>query len=77
MKTSTGYGFTKCEDGRYSYRGATVEDVKLMRKYSNPGVQIKAAGGVRTLKDLLKMKELGVTRIGASATAAILDELTE
>jgi len=68
VKTSTGYGFTKCEDGRYSYKGATVED---------PGVQVKAAGGVRTLKDLLKMKELGVTRIGASATAAILEELSE
>jgi len=77
VKTSTGYGFTKCEDGRYSYKGATVEDVKLMRKNSDPGVQVKAAGGVRTLKDLLKMKELGVTRIGASATAAILEELSE
>ncbi len=77
VKTSTGYGFTRDEDGRYSYKGATVEDVKLMRKYSDPMVQIKAAGGVRNLKDLLKMKELGVTRIGASATAAILDELTE
>ncbi len=76
VKTSTGYGFTKGEDGRYSYKGATIEDVKLMRKYSDPMVQIKAAGGVRNLKDLLKMKELGVTRIGASATAAILDELT-
>ncbi len=76
VKTSTGYGFTKGEDGRYSYKGATIEDVKLMRKYSDPMVQIKAAGGVRNLKDLLKMKELGVTRIGASATAAILNELT-
>jgi deoxyribose-phosphate aldolase len=77
VKTSTGYGFTKGEDGRYSYKGATAEDVKLMRKYSDPMVQIKAAGGVRNLEDLLKMKELGVTRIGASATAAILDELNE
>lgn len=77
VKTSTGYGFTKCEDGKYSYKGATIEDVKLMRRYSDPGVQVKAAGGVRTLNDLLKMKELGVTRIGASATAAILDELSE
>ncbi len=77
VKTSTGYGYTKGEDGKYSYKGATVDDVKLMRKYSDPGVQVKAAGGVRTLNDLLKMKELGVTRIGASATAAILDELAE
>jgi len=76
VKTSTGYGFTKCEDGKYSYKGATEEDVKLMRKYSDPGVQVKAAGGVRTLRDVLRMKDLGVTRIGASATAAIMDELT-
>ena len=77
VKTSTGYGFTKCEDGKYSYKGATVDDIKLMRRYSDPWVQVKAAGGVRTLNDLLKMKDLGVTRIGASATAAILDELSE
>jgi deoxyribose-phosphate aldolase len=76
VKTSTGYGFTKCEDGRYSYKGATEEDVKLMRRYCDPGVQVKAAGGVRTLRDVLRMKDLGVTRIGASSTAAIMDELT-
>jgi deoxyribose-phosphate aldolase len=76
VKTSTGYGFVKGSDGRYSYRGATAEDVKLMRKYSAPAVQVKAAGGVRTLRDVLRMKDLGVTRIGASATAAIMDELT-
>ena len=76
VKTSTGYGFTRCEDGKYTYKGATVEDVILMRKYCDPRVQVKAAGGIRTLRDVLKMKDLGVTRIGASATAAILDELT-
>lgn len=75
VKTSTGYGFNKDKNGNYSYRGATVSDVKLMREYSDPGVQVKAAGGIRTLEDTLKMKELGVTRIGATATAAILDEL--
>jgi deoxyribose-phosphate aldolase len=76
VKTSTGYGFVKDEDGKYSYKGATVEDVELMRRYSDPEVQVKAAGGVRTLRDVLRMKDLGVTRIGASATAAIMDELT-
>jgi deoxyribose-phosphate aldolase len=76
VKTSTGYGFVKGEDGKYSYKGATVEDVELMRRYSDPEVQVKAAGGVRTLRDVLRMKDLGVTRIGASATAAIMDELT-
>lgn len=74
VKTSTGYGFVKGDDGKYSYAGATEHDLKLMRKHSPANVQIKAAGGVRTLDDLLKVREWGVTRVGATATAAILDE---
>lgn len=74
VKTSTGYGFVKGSDGKYSYLGATEHDLLLMRKHSAPSVQIKAAGGVRTLDDLLKVKKLGVTRIGATATATILDD---
>jgi deoxyribose-phosphate aldolase len=74
IKTSTGYGFVKGADGKYSYDGATEHDLILMRKYSSPQVQIKAAGGIRTLDDLLKVKTLGVTRIGATATAVILEE---
>ncbi len=74
VKTSTGFGFVKQPDGMYNYRGATVEDVKLMRKYSGSGVQVKCAGGVRTLDDLLKMKAAGATRSGATATATILEE---
>ncbi len=74
VKTSTGYGFVKGADGKYSYEGATEHDLLLMRKYSAPHVQIKAAGGVRTLDDLLKVKALGVTRVGATATAAMLEE---
>jgi deoxyribose-phosphate aldolase len=74
VKTSTGYGFVKQADGSYNYRGATVEDIELMRKYSGPEVQVKCAGGVRTLEDLLKMKSAGATRSGATATAAILEE---
>ena len=74
VKTSTGYGFIKGADGKYSYEGATDHDLILMRKHSAPEVQIKAAGGVRTLDDLLKVKALGVTRIGATATAAILED---
>jgi len=73
VKTSTGYGMVKGPDGKYSYQGATEHDLTLMRKHSNPGVQVKAAGGVRTVDDMLKVKELGVTRIGASATKAMLD----
>ena len=74
VKTSTGYGFVKGSDGKYSYEGATEKDLILMRKYAAPDVQVKAAGGVRTLDGLLKVKELGVTRLGASATATILED---
>jgi len=74
VKTSTGYGYTKLPSGDYNYTGATVADVKLMRKYCGPRVQVKCAGGVRTLDDLLKMKKAGATRSGATATETILEE---
>src|SRR5438132_5253259 len=64
VKTSTGYGAT----------GATDNDLKLMRRCSPPQVQVKAAGGVRTFDRLLAVRALGVTRVGATATKAILDE---
>ena len=64
VKTSTGYG-----DG-----GATIADLKLMREHSPDHVQVKAAGGVRSLDKLLEVRALGVTRVGASRTAEILDE---
>lgn len=72
VKTSTGYGFVKQPSGDYNYRGATAAHLTLMRQHSGPRVQIKAAGGVRTLDDLLRVRALGVTRIGATATEAIL-----
>ena len=74
VKTSTGYGFVKQPNGDFNYKGATLADVKLMQKYSGPGVQVKCAGGGRTLDDLLKMKAAGATRSGATATEAILTE---
>lgn len=74
VKTSTGYGFVKQPDGSYNYKGATIPHLKLMRQNCPPSVQIKAAGGVRTLDDLLLVRSLGVTRIGATATASILEE---
>lgn len=74
VKTSTGYGFVKQSDDSYNYKGATIKDLKLMREKSGDKVQIKAAGGVRTLDDLLHVMSLGVTRIGATATVAILEE---
>jgi deoxyribose-phosphate aldolase len=74
VKTSTGYGFVKGSDGKYSYRGATVEDLKLMRAACSPKVQVKAAGGVRDLDALILVRDLGASRCGATATAAMLDE---
>lgn len=74
VKTSSGYGFVKQTSGDYNYKGATDHVLKLMRQHSAPEVQIKAAGGVRSLDDLLRVRELGVTRIGATATESILDE---
>ena len=64
VKTSTGYGTG----------GAMDADLILMRKYAPPQVQVKAAGGVRTLDRLLEVRHLGVTRCGATATITILDE---
>lgn len=64
VKTSTGFGTD----------GATDADVKLMRAHAAPNVQIKAAGGIRTLDRLLEFRALGCSRVGASATRAILDE---
>ncbi len=74
VKTSTGYGFVKGPDGSYSYQGATESDLKLMRASCSSSVQVKAAGGVRSLDGLIRVRELGATRCGVTATAAILDE---
>lgn len=74
VKTSTGYGFVKGSDGKYSYEGATEHDLRLMLDHVGPGVLVKAAGGVRTLDGLLKVQEMGVARLGASATAAIMED---
>ena len=64
VKTSTGYAPT----------GATHEDLALMRRVTSPQVGVKAAGGVRTLDDLIAVMNLGVTRIGATQTKPILDD---
>lgn len=64
VKTSTGYGTG----------GATLDDLALMRKHAPPHVQVKAAGGVRDLDMLLKVRDLGVSRCGASRTKEMLDE---
>ena len=64
VKTSTGFGTG----------GATAEDLRLMRTHSPAHVQVKASGGIRDLNRLLEFRSLGVSRVGASRTAAILDE---
>ena len=74
VKTSTGFGFVKGADGAYSYQGATEHDIELMRSACSPDVGVKASGGVRDLDALIRCRELGCGRVGASATAAILDE---
>lgn len=74
VKTSTGFGFVRGSDGKFSYTGATLADLELMRTHSGPKVKVKAAGGVRTLDQLLAVQAVGCARSGATATAAILDE---
>lgn len=74
VKTSSGYGFVKQPGGDYNYQGATDHVLTLMRQHSAPAVQVKAAGGVRTLDQLLKVRQMGVTRIGATNTEAMLEE---
>lgn len=67
VKTSTGFAPS----------GATIADLKLMRASVGPQVQVKAAGGVRTLDALLDVIEAGCSRSGATATAAMLDEFKQ
>ncbi len=74
VKTSTGYGFVKQTDGSYNYKGATEHDLALMRASVSARVQVKAAGGVRDLDGLIRVRDLGASRCGATATAAMLDE---
>jgi deoxyribose-phosphate aldolase len=64
VKTSTGYGAG----------GATLEDLRLMRRHAPPHVQVKAAGGVRDLDTALAVREIGATRFGCTRTAEILED---
>lgn len=65
VKTSTGYGTG----------GAEAKHIKIMREHAKPTVQVKAAGGVRTLDQAIEMRQLGCTRIGATATIEILEKI--
>ena len=64
VKTSTGFAAS----------GATHEDLALMRRSVSDRIQVKAAGGIRTLDALIEVMNLGVTRIGATATKTIIDD---
>jgi deoxyribose-phosphate aldolase len=65
VKTSTGFAPS----------GAVLDDLRLMRANTPPTVQVKASGGIRSLDQVLEIEALGVSRVGTSSTAAILDEL--
>lgn len=73
LTAAAGAGFVKTSTG-FAPSGATIEDLKLMREHSPSHVQVKAAGGVRTLDALLEVMAVGVTRVGATATEAILED---
>ncbi len=73
LSEAAGADFVKTSTG-FAPGGATHDDLRLMRANTSPHIGIKAAGGVRTLDALLEVMALGVTRIGATATKAIIDE---
>ena len=73
LSEAAGADFVKTSTG-FAPGGATHDDLRLMRANTSPHVQVKAAGGVRTLDALLEVMALGVTRIGATATKAIIDD---
>jgi deoxyribose-phosphate aldolase len=75
VKTSTGYGYVKQDNGFFQTKGATLNDLRLMRAHCGADVQVKAAGGIRTLEDMLAAIDAGATRIGATATVSIIDAL--
>jgi deoxyribose-phosphate aldolase len=74
VKTSSGFGFVKGEDGKFSYEGATISNLELMKKSVGPGVKVKAAGGVRSLDGLLAVQKAGCTRCGATATISMMED---
>ena len=73
ISNAAGVDFVKTSTG-YTPTGAKLEDVKLMRAHTDPKIQVKAAGGIRTLEDFMAYYEAGVTRQGTRAAAEIVDE---
>ncbi len=73
LSEEAGAAFVKTSTG-FAPSGATIDDLKLMRRCVGPHVQVKAAGGIRTLDALLEVMAIGVTRIGATATETMLED---
>src|SRR6476620_2968087 len=73
LSEAAGADFVKTSTG-FAPGGATHDDLRLMRANVSPHIQVKAAGGVRTLDALIEVMNLGVTRIGATATKTIIDD---
>ena len=73
LSESAGADWVKTSTG-FASGGATLEDLRLMRANVSEKVQVKSAGGVRTLQALLDVIDAGVTRSGATATAAMLED---
>src|SRR4051812_19118580 len=70
----SGCDFVKTSTGFHPTGGATVEAVRLMKKYGD-GLKVKAAGGMRDLKSTLAMIDAGADRLGMSASVAVVNEL--
>ncbi|MBC8140773.1 MAG: deoxyribose-phosphate aldolase [Armatimonadetes bacterium] len=74
VKTSTGFGYVKGADGTMGYKGATEADLRLLRAHCSPRLQVKASGGIRDLDAVILARDLGCSRVGCTATQAIMDE---
>lgn len=72
LAKEAGADFVKTSTGFFS-KGATVKDVRLMRKTVGPNMGIKAAGGIKTYADAVKMIKAGANRIGTSSAVAIIE----
>jgi deoxyribose-phosphate aldolase len=73
VKTSTGFGYVKQDGGGYDYVGATESDIRLMREVCPESVGVKASGGIRDFETAKRFCDLGASRLGTSATKAIVE----
>ena len=76
ISESAGADFVKTSTG-FAPRGATIEDVTLMRQSVSPHIGVKASGGIRDCATLISMLQAGATRIGTSNTASIMQECSK